>query len=378
MYNSETPFGTLQLDRYPPTRNPTLQPVDTADLYLLNALHENRSPSGSVLIVNDQFGALACAVAGESTNRPVQSWGDSHLAERALHQNLQHNDLPMDAVHFVGSQTLPEGRFDRVLLRIPKSLALLEQQLCALRPQLTPGAKLIAGAMIKHLPPSAGDLLARYIGPYQASLGWKKARLLTATLRSQPTQSMPELATRYALPDTDVQLINLPGVFSRERLDIGTRALLPHIPAGQGAVRVVDLGCGNGALGIVAALRNPAAEILFIDESYAAIASAKRNAMQALEGRSIALRVSDGLIDAEPGGADLVLCNPPFHQQQVVGDEIALRLFQQSHRALAQGGRLIIVGNRHLGYHITLKRLFGHVEQLAATAKFVVLQARKR
>lgn len=378
MHTCETPFGTLQLDRYPPTRNPTLQPFDTADLYLLNALYEDPSPSGSVLMVNDQFGALACAVACLSTDRPIQSWSDSHLCERAMRQNLQHNDLPMDSVRFVDSQTLPEGRFDRVLLRIPKSLALLEQQLCALRPQLPAGAKLIAGAMIKHLPPSAGDLLARYVGPYQASLGWKKARLLTASLRDQPGLAMPELETRYELPDTDITLSNLPGVFSRERLDIGTRALLPHVPAGQGAVRVVDLGCGNGALGIVAAQRNPQAEILFIDESYAAIASAKRNATQALEGRSVDFLVSDGLIDAEPGSADLILCNPPFHQQQVVGDEIALRLFQQSHRALAKGGRLIIVGNRHLGYHVTLKRLFGHVEQLGATAKFVVLQARKR
>lgn len=378
MHNCETPFGTLQLDRYPPTRNPTLQPVDAADLYLLNALHEDPSPSGSVLIVNDQFGALACALSCQPGVRSVQSWGDSHLAECAVRLNLQHNGLPMDAVRFVDSQTLPEGSFDRVLLRIPKSLALLEQQLYTLRPQLSAGARVMAGAMIKHLPPSAGDLLARYIGPYQASLGWKKARLLTASLHDVPSVTPPTLQTRYMLPETDIQLSNLPGVFSRERLDIGTRALLPHIPASSGRRRIVDLGCGNGALGIAAAQRNPQADILFVDESYAAIASAKHNASQTLAGRMVEFSVSDGLIDAEPGSADLVLCNPPFHQQQVVGDEIALRLFQQSHRALATGGRLIIVGNRHLGYHVTLKRLFGHVEQLGATAKFVVLQSRKR
>ncbi|SDR78667.1 16S rRNA (guanine1207-N2)-methyltransferase [Halopseudomonas xinjiangensis] len=373
MHNCDTPFGTVQLERYPPTRNPTLQPFDAADLYLLNALAEDPSPSGRVLVVNDQFGALGCALAGQSP----QAWGDSHLAERALRQNLRKNGLPEDAVPVIDSQHVPEGSVDRVLLRIPKSLTLLEQQLVALRPHLEPGAKVVAAAMIKHLPPSAGDLLAKHIGPYQASLGWKKARLLTATLDPALGESTPDLSTRYPLPEADVALINLPGVFSRDRLDIGTRALLPHIPVDPTARHIIDLGCGNGALGIVAALRNPQAQVTFVDESYAAVASARLNARAAFGDRDADFIVSDGLIDTRPGSADLILCNPPFHQQQVVGDEIAQGLFRQSRAALAEGGRLIIVGNRHLGYHVTLKRLFKDVKQLGATSKFVVLEATK-
>ena len=33
-----------------------------------------------------------------------------------------------------------------------------------LQGQLAPGAEVIAGAMVKHLPRAAGDLLERYIG----------------------------------------------------------------------------------------------------------------------------------------------------------------------------------------------------------------------
>ena len=374
MHNCDTPFGAIQLDRYPPTRNPTLQPFDAADSYLLNALAEDQTTTASVLIVNDQFGALACALA---ERRPV-SWGDSHLSETALRHNLQRNSVPADAVTFVDSQHIPQGSFQRVLLRIPKSLTLFEQQLSALRPLLEPGARVFAGSMIKHLPPSAGDLLARHIGSYQASLGWKKARLLIATFDPELREHPICLESRYPLAELGIELTNLPGVFSRERLDIGTRALLPHIPAEPAARHIVDLGCGNGALGIVAALRNPGARLTFLDESYAAVASAKRNASAAGLAQAAEFRVADGLSQAEPASVDLILCNPPFHQQQVIGDEIALRLFGQSHRALRIGGRLIIVGNRHLGYHVALKRLFGNVEQLAANAKFVVLQARRR
>ena len=50
-------------------------------------------------------------------------------------------------------------------------------------------------------------------------------------------------------------------------------------------------------------------------------------------------------------------------------------MFQQARAALVAGGELWVVGNRHLAYHIKLKRLFSEVHQLAATAKFVILRA---
>ncbi|WP_379557582.1 methyltransferase, partial [Pseudomonas sp. MD332_6] len=74
---------------------------------------------------------------------------------------------------------------------------------------------------------------------------------------------------------------------------------------------------------------------------------------------------------------DVVLCNPPFHQQPVVGDFLAWRMFQQAREALVVGGARYIVGNRHLGYHSKLARLFRGVEPVAATPKCVILTARK-
>ncbi|WP_313086910.1 class I SAM-dependent methyltransferase [Pseudomonas sp.] len=370
----ESPYARLDLVRQPEQPNEPLQAFDAADEYLLTQLHEQQLPAGSrVLILNDSFGALACSLAQQAS---VTSSGDSHLAYLALEQNLQRNGLAAGSVIFVPASEAALGPFDRVLIRVPKTLALLEEQLIRLHGQLAPGAQVIAAAMIKHLPRAAGDLLEQYIGPVQASLAVKKARLLTATPveKAAPVSPYP---TRYRLDQPAIELLNHANLFCREDLDIGTRAFLPHLPKALGSLRVADLGCGNGVLGIVYALGNRQAEMTLVDESYMAVQSARENWQAILGERPAAIRAGDGLAEQPPASLDLVLCNPPFHQQQVVGDFLAWRMFTQAKTALAKGGELWIVGNRHLGYHLKLKRLFGKVEQVAATPKFVILRAIK-
>nr|WP_314484425.1 methyltransferase [uncultured Pseudomonas sp.] len=369
-----TPFAELDLIRQPDQANDPLQAYDAADEYLLEHMHIQALPAGSrVLVLNDSFGALAASLAAHVQ---VVSSGDSYLAQLALSKNLVRNGLPHDSVTFVSACQPWQGPFDRVLIRVPKTLALLEEQLIRLQGHLVPGAQVIAGAMIKHLPRAAGDLLEQYVGPVQASLARKKARLLTATQAERPAFSSP-YPTRYRLDAPALELLNHANVFCREGLDIGTRAFLPHLPSNLGNARVADLGCGNGVLAIASALSNPDAHYTLVDESYMAVQSARENWLAALGERPAEFLAADGLAGIEKQSLDVVLCNPPFHQQQVVGDFLAWRMFQQAREALVVGGALYIVGNRHLGYHSKLARLFRGVEQVAATPKFVVLKARK-
>jgi 16S rRNA (guanine1207-N2)-methyltransferase len=297
---------------------------------------------------------------------------------QALQKNLVRNGRPFDAVPILPASEPLTGPFDQVLIKVPKTLALLEEQLIRLQGQLAPGAQVVAGAMIKHLPRAAGDLLERYVGPVQASLAVKKARLLIATPQTvTPAIHVSPYPTRYSLDEPKIELLNHANVFCREGLDIGTRAFLPHLPANLGTAQVADLGCGNGVLAIASALRNPDARYTLVDESFMAVQSATENWRAALGEREVTVRAGDGLAGQQAQSLDVVLCNPPFHQQQVVGDFLAWRMFQQAREALVVGGALYIVGNRHLGYHSKLARLFRSVEQVAATPKFVVLKARK-
>lgn len=367
-------YAKLSLARYPEDSHPSLQAFDAADKYLLNELNAiNPTQQSKLLIVNDNFGALACSLANQFA---VTSYGDSHLAELALYDNLTNNKLPLNAVKFIASTEALTEQYEIVLLRIPKTLALLEEQLIQLKPHITTNTLFLASAMVKHLSKAATELLEKYIGTVEARLAVKKARLLKVTPINKDLMKSP-YPTYYTIKELQLKLTNYANVFCREGLDIGSRVLIPYLSHQPQVIRVADLGCGNGVLGIVFALNNPQAELILVDESYMAIASAQTNWQQAFAERKATIKVADGLLEQAKNSLDCVLCNPPFHQQQVIGDFIAKRMFQQASQSLKPEGELWIVANRHLGYFQLLKKLFKQVTTITQTNKFVVLKAIK-
>jgi 16S rRNA (guanine1207-N2)-methyltransferase len=219
-------------------------------------------------------------------------------------------------------------------------------------------------------------MLEKLLGPTDTDLAWKKAKLIRVTPDLTLTVPPNPYPVDYRLEGTDWLISNHANVFSRDSLDIGTRFFLQHLPVLPQAQDIIDLGCGNGVVGLQAAAQHPAAMLHFVDESFMAVASARENFSRVFGAERAAFHVGDGLEDFAPASADLVLCNPPFHQQQAVGDQIAQRMFKQAQEVLRPGGELWVIGNRHLGYHAALKRLFGKVELVASNSKFVILQAK--
>jgi len=362
--------STLELQRLPLRRDDPLRAWDAADEYLLREI-SGIDPVGRTLVIHDSFGALSL---GLHARRPV-SWSDSWLACEATAHNHRLNGLDWEADAFVPGDRDPDGPFDLVALKIPKSLVHLEDLLLRLRPLLAPGARVLAGGMIKHTPARAYRLMERILGPVKTSLGWKKARCAEATLdldRVLPAR-LPQTVYRWGDPPVD--LVNGPNLFSRSHPDPGTLLLLEHLPRSSDPMVAADLGCGNGILAIALGLRCPSADILAVDESFQAVASTRANVAGAGLSDRIRCEAADGLAAVPDAALDLVVCNPPFHQDRTVGDHLAWRMFTQARRALAPEGRFLVVGNRHLGYHMKLKRVFGRCEAIASDRRFVVLAA---
>ncbi|HIA1115625.1 TPA: 23S rRNA (guanine(1835)-N(2))-methyltransferase RlmG [Salmonella enterica subsp. enterica serovar Muenchen] len=367
-------FRSLTLKRFPQTDdvNPLLA-WEAADEYLLQQLDETEI-RGPVLILNDTFGALSCALAEHSP----YSIGDSYLSELGTRENLRHNGIAESSVTFLDSTADYPQAPGVVLIKVPKTLALLEQQLRALRKVVTAQTRIIAGAKARDIHTSTLELFEKVLGPTTTTLAWKKALLINCTFSHPQLADAPQTLS-WKLEDTGWTIHNHANVFSRTGLDIGARFFMQHLPENLDG-EIVDLGCGNGVIGLSLLAKNPQAKVVFVDESPMAVDSSRLNVETNLPEafERCEFMINNALSGVEPFRFNAVFCNPPFHQKHALTDNIAWEMFHHARRCLKINGELYIVANRHLDYFHKLKKIFGNCATIATNNKFVILKAVKQ
>ncbi|WP_404313032.1 methyltransferase [Agrococcus terreus] len=95
-----------------------------------------------------------------------------------------------------------------------------------------------------------------------------------------PDPAAPETlrTIRVPLAGRERELVTATGVFSGDRLDVGTSVLLDAVPAPPEAGDLLDLGCGWGPIAATLALRSPAARVWAVDVNARALSLVERNA----------------------------------------------------------------------------------------------------
>ncbi len=205
-------------------------------------------------------------------------------------------------------------------------------------------------------------------------LAYKKGHRL---LMTKPPAALPpleaELPTEEAieLRGERFTLALHPGVFASGALDPAT-ALLASVVEIRRTGRTLDLGCGSGVLGMLAARLAPNSEVYLVDASASAIASARENCQRNHLPNTHVLP-SDGIEAVRHLRFDLVLCNPPFHYQRTHSSATALRFIHEVGELLAPHGRFYLVANQFLRYEPAMQETFGNVTTLANDGKYKVL-----
>ena len=162
-----------------------------------------------------------------------------------------------------------------------------------------------------------------------------------------------------------------PGLFSPQHADRGTLAMLSCARFEPG-MRVLDLGCGCGLVGICAAKVCGEENVTLLDVDPLAVEVARRNAARNGVGGVKAV-VSDGFSGLDESGFDLILSNPPYQSDF----SVAKAFIEKGFNRLKLGGRMVMVTKRREWYRNKLSAIFGGVRVHEVDGYFV-FEAEKR
>ena len=168
-----------------------------------------------------------------------------------------------------------------------------------------------------------------------------------------------------------ITLETAPGLFSPGHVDRGTLAML-SVAGFESGMKVLDLGCGCGVVGILAARKCGPENVWLVDIDPAAVDIARRNAAENGVPQVTCL-VSDGLSALDETGFDLILSNPPYQSDF----KVAKSFIEKGFNRLKIGGRLMIVTKRRSWYENKLRTIFGGVKAREIDGYFV-FEAQRR
>jgi 16S rRNA (guanine1207-N2)-methyltransferase len=176
---------------------------------------------------------------------------------------------------------------------------------------------------------------------------------------------------KMAVGERELAIESRPGVFGHARLDGGTRALAARLDPKPGD-RVLDLGCGYGALGLAAAALAPLKEAVLVDSNARAVLLAARNAAaNGFTNVRVLLRADLEDLGSEP--FDLALANPPYFSNF----RIAAAFVTRAHALLRMGGRLLLVAKASAEHAAIVREHFGAAAVEEAPGGYGIVRAVK-
>ncbi len=320
--------------------------------------------SGRVLFINAPTDDLLSHLE-DNIDPSVWTWNFNDLQ---YFQSQQAN------VHF--GVEFPEGEFDQAVIFVPKSKEMLNYLLHNVASHLAKGASVfLVGEKKGGIERAAKQLL-----PFGQSLKLDSARhcqLWQMTLDATITKkALKDWAQRYTVetPNGELKICALPGVFSQNRLDIGTATLLPYLSQVTSG-KIADFGCGAGVISAYLAKLNPKNRIFAMDVDAFALASTQMTFEEnQLTPEQIEIKAVTGIADA-PLFLHAIVSNPTFHMGIETDYNASETLCKTSRRHLKSGGELWIVANRFLNYPTLIEQNFGRCTVKADQQGFKVLFA---
>jgi 16S rRNA (guanine1207-N2)-methyltransferase len=263
--------------------------------------------------------------------------------------------------------------YDLMMVRVPHqrdcALATLAQGWAALKP----GGILIAAAAND----AGGRRLQGDLLPHIKSLQSAAKHKCRIVWANKSAETLPAYWIENALWQRQhgTGLWTRPGLFSWDRVDMGTSLLLRHLPDGLTG-SVADFGCGIGIIAHHLLSRNPGITTLTaLDADRRAVVATQRNLAMLDHNAAVTVLWADMTATLSLPRQDCIVMNPPFHKDKIETIALGQAFLLQARSCLKPGGQLWLVSNTHLPYEIIMAEVFCEQTLIARENGFKIIRA---
>jgi 16S rRNA (guanine1207-N2)-methyltransferase len=176
---------------------------------------------------------------------------------------------------------------------------------------------------------------------------------------------------QISIDGIELTIASLPGVFSQQKLDVGTALLLNNLPKKM-AGKVLDFGCGAGVISCFIGKRFTDTQLSLLDVSALALASAQKSlTLNDLSGHVFP---SNSLSKVNEKYQHVV-SNPPFHQGVKTHYLASETFLARINKQLNKQGDITIVANSFLRYQPIMQEHIGNTRVITKAQGFTIYQA---
>lgn len=331
---------------------------------------------GKILTINSSQGILPAMLRflHEEKETPpcVVAFYSEAVDFQKAKENFQRSHLSTESVEFcLAPEPFPEERatFDHILLPLQHTIELdLAREWILRATQLLK----IHGKLWVSLDSRKKNQVETILRKGFKSIEVESERAGKVWIAEKKAKDTPpNLAgmSSYTVKDGEriVTFQSIPGVFAHGRIDEGARALLKVLEVKSDDF-LLDLGCGAGEIGIMAALRAPEIHVVLADSNTRATKMAQINANTLIPGRAEVV-LSPNIGTERQDSFSLIVTNPPYFSHYRIS-----QLFLESiQKLLKTNGRFYLVTKQSEWHRKAIEEQFQLDQEFAVLGYSVFL-----
>lgn len=278
---------------------------------------------------------------------------------------------------------IPDNSLDKIFYRVSKEKPVVHHLLNQAWRYLKPGGQLLLAGYKNEGTKTYIEKIAKLFGSGKniEKNGPVYSAALSKYTEYDATQLLDDSDYRQPRPialDSGFQLLSKPGLFGWNKVDAGSALLIEQLkqlsPLPNPLNSCIDLGCGYGYLTIAAASLDICKNInhwTLTDNNAAALQLAQQNLQHnQLHGEVIAADAGKNI----QVKADLLLCNPPFHQGFGIDGDLTDKFLLSAKQLLAPRGMALFVVNQFIPLERKASGLFSEVTLVIDNGSFKVIR----